>query len=147
MGDEGVEADEEAFPTEGEDDEEAGADADGGNGLGAIGKAADHHGVDDGHAHPAEFGEDEWQGEPECGRQLGAEFKEISGGAGHGTSGRSVKGDKERSKFGEKKVHHRGHGEHRDRKEGRRKEGKTQAKRRRGRFRKLLKSRQGPSAA
>jgi len=44
LGDQGVEADEEAFTEKGEDDEDAGADADGTDGLGAIWKAADHHG-------------------------------------------------------------------------------------------------------
>ena len=60
--DESVEADEEAFAEEGEYEEQAGTDADGGDGLGAVGKAADKHGVFDGHADPADFGEDERKG-------------------------------------------------------------------------------------
>ena len=87
--DESVEADEQTFSAEGEDDEEAGADADGGDGFGAAGEATDHDGVNDVHAHPAEFGEDERKGEAQSGAQLGAEFGE----AGHGTSGRSVRGE------------------------------------------------------
>jgi hypothetical protein len=62
LGDEGVEADEEAFAEEGKDKEEAGADADGGDGLGTVGEAADHHGVHDCHADPADFGQDERKG-------------------------------------------------------------------------------------
>jgi len=56
LGDEGVEADEKTLTEKGKDDEDAGADADGANGLGAVGEAADHHGVHDDHAHPADLG-------------------------------------------------------------------------------------------
>jgi hypothetical protein len=72
LGNQGVEADEEAFAKEREDEEEAGADADGGDGLGAVGEAADHHGVHDGHADPADFGEDQGQCQVECGAEFGA---------------------------------------------------------------------------
>ena len=78
--DESVEADEEAFTKESEDEEEAGADADGGDGLGAVGKAADKHGVFDGHADPADFGEDEGNGEVQSGAKFGAQ----SGPGEHG---------------------------------------------------------------
>jgi len=60
--DEGVEADEDAFAEEGEDQEEAGTDADGGDGLSAVGETADKHGVFNGHADPADFGQDERDG-------------------------------------------------------------------------------------
>ena len=78
--DEGVQADEKAFAEEGEDDEEAGGDADGADGFGGIGKAADHHGVHDDHAHPADFGEDERKSEAEGGAKFAAE----DGEEGHG---------------------------------------------------------------
>jgi hypothetical protein len=73
LGDEGVEADEEAFAEEGEDEKEAGADTDGGDRLGAVGEAADHHGVHDSHADPADFGEDEREGHVESGAEFGAQ--------------------------------------------------------------------------
>jgi len=73
LGHQGIEADEETFAEKGEDDEDAGADADGADGLGAIWKAADHHGVHDDHAHPAEFGEDERKGEAQRGRKFAAQ--------------------------------------------------------------------------
>src|SRR5260221_9560192 len=44
LGDKGVEADKKALAEEGKDKEEAGADADRGDGLGAVGEPADHHG-------------------------------------------------------------------------------------------------------
>jgi hypothetical protein len=75
LGDQGVEADEKTFAEKGEDDEDAGADADGADGLGAIWEAADHHGVHDHHAHPAKFGEDEREGEAERGREFAAEWR------------------------------------------------------------------------
>jgi hypothetical protein len=72
LGDEGVEADEQALAEKDEYKEEAGTDADSGDGLGAVGKAADEHGVFDGHADPADFGEDERDGEVEGGAKFGA---------------------------------------------------------------------------
>jgi hypothetical protein len=72
LGDQGVEANEETFAKEGEDEEQAGADADGGYGLSAVGEAANHHGVHDGHADPADFGQNERQGQVESGAKLGA---------------------------------------------------------------------------
>ena len=69
--DESVEADQEAFTKKGEDQEEAGADTDGSDGLGAVGEPADHHSVNDDHAHPTDFGEDEWEGEAERGAEFG----------------------------------------------------------------------------
>lgn len=72
MGDEGVEADEQALAEKDEYQEEAGTDADGGDRLGAVGQAADKHGVFDGHADPADFGEDKRDGEVKGGAKLGA---------------------------------------------------------------------------
>jgi hypothetical protein len=72
LGDQSVEPDEEPFAEEREDEEEAGADADGSDGLGAVGEAADHHGVDDGHADPTDFGEDKREGQMQSGAKLGA---------------------------------------------------------------------------
>ena len=93
LGDEGVEADEEAFAEEGEDEEEAGADADGADGFGAVGETADHHGVDDDHAHPADFGEDERKGEAE----RGTEFVAEDGEEGHGRSKKISENSKQKS--------------------------------------------------
>ncbi len=76
-----VEADEDAFTTEGENVEEIGADGYGADGHGAVGKAADHHGVDDAHAHPADFGEDEREGEAESGAEFGTEGGEGEHGS------------------------------------------------------------------
>ena len=93
LGHEGIEADEEAFAEEGEDDEEAGADADGADGFGAVGEAADHHGVHDDHAHPADFGEDERKGEAE----RGTEFVAEDGEEGHGGSKKISENSKQKS--------------------------------------------------
>jgi hypothetical protein len=76
LGDEGVEANHETFTKESEDDEETGADTDGANGFGAVGKASNHHGVDDDHAHPAEFSEHQRKGEVEGGAEFGAKCGE-----------------------------------------------------------------------
>src|SRR5260370_22761392 len=46
--------------------------ANGGDGHGAIGEPPDHHGVDDGHAHPAKFGEHERNGELQGRAEFGA---------------------------------------------------------------------------
>ncbi len=73
LGDEGVQADEESFAEKDEDEIEAGGNADGGDGLGAVSKAADHHGVLDGHGDPANLGQDKWESEIQRGSQLGAE--------------------------------------------------------------------------
>jgi len=77
---ESVETDEETFPEKGEDDEEAGTDANGTDGFGAVGEAAHHHGVDDDHAHPADLREDERKSE----LKRGSEFAAEDGKEGHG---------------------------------------------------------------
>ena len=41
--------------------------------MGAVGKASDKHGVFDGHADPADFGEDEGNGEVESWAKFGAQ--------------------------------------------------------------------------
>src|SRR5437667_203643 len=46
------------------------------DGRGAVGEPTDHHGVDDGHAHPAEFGEDERNRELQGGAEFGAKCLE-----------------------------------------------------------------------
>jgi len=78
--DEGIEADEDAFGEESEDDEEARRNADGADGFSGVRKAADHHGVDNGHGHPADLGEDEGKGEAEGGAEFATEAQEE----GHG---------------------------------------------------------------
>jgi hypothetical protein len=75
----GVQSDEDPFAEESEDDEEARGDADRSDRLSRVGKAADHHGVYNHHAHPADFGKDEWKGEAKG----GAEFAAEDGEEGH----------------------------------------------------------------
>ena len=97
LGDQGVEADEEAFAEEGEHDEKTGGDADGPDGFGGVGKAADHHGIDEHHAHPADFGEDERKSEA----QSGAEFAAEGGEEGHGGVKKISDSEKRRPAFAE----------------------------------------------
>ena len=61
---------EDAGDAEGEGVVEDLAEGGGGDGDGGIGHVADHDGVDDAHGHPAEFGEDEREGEGEHGPDL-----------------------------------------------------------------------------
>jgi len=82
--DQGIESNENSFGEKGKDDEETGSDADGADGLGGVGEAPDHHGVDDHHTHPADLGEDEREGEAEGGSKFAAE----DGDEGHGQSDR-----------------------------------------------------------
>ena len=90
LGDERVQADEKPFAKEGKDDEDAGADADGSDGFGTVGEATDHHGVDDDHAHPADFRKDEGQGQVKRGTEFGTE----DGEEGHGECQFSVSSHK-----------------------------------------------------
>src|SRR5437879_2572611 len=94
--DESVQAHQKAATEEREDNENVGAEADSAHSSSAIGKAADHHGVHDSHAHPAEFGEDERNGEPQSGAELGAKCVECE----HvkETRGTSVSGAERRRK-------------------------------------------------
>jgi hypothetical protein len=80
LGHERIQADHEAFAKKGEDDVQTGADADGADGLGAVGETADHHRVHDDHAHPADFGENERESKAKGGAKLAAEDL----GEGHG---------------------------------------------------------------
>lgn len=74
-----VQADQDAFTEKGEDDEEAGSNADSADGFCRVREAANHHGVHDDHAHPADFGQDERESEA----QSGAKFAPKDGGEGH----------------------------------------------------------------
>jgi hypothetical protein len=76
LGDERVQADEDAFTEKGEDVKEVGADGNGADGYGTVREAANHHGVYDTHAHPTNLGEDEREGEAQGGAELGAEGRE-----------------------------------------------------------------------
>jgi hypothetical protein len=58
LGDKGIEADQEATSEEGQNIEEVGTDADGPDGARTVRKVADHDGIHDTHAHPADFGKD-----------------------------------------------------------------------------------------
>ena len=73
LGHESIEAEEETFTEERQHHEDSGTKADRAHGDRAVGQAADHHGVDDGHAHPAEFSEDQRKGEPERGAHFCAQ--------------------------------------------------------------------------
>jgi hypothetical protein len=66
----GVEAEENAGDAEGDGVVEDLAEGGGGDGEGGVGHVSHHDGVDDAHGHPAEFGEDEREGEREHGPDL-----------------------------------------------------------------------------
>ncbi len=70
LGEVGVEAEEDAGDAEGDGVVEDLAEGGGGDGEGGVGHVADHDGVDDAHRHPADFGEDEGEGEGEHGPDL-----------------------------------------------------------------------------
>src|SRR5579884_2471356 len=74
VGNQRVQSDEKASTEKGQHVEEIGADADGADGGGAVRQAADHHGVHDAHGHPADFGENQREGEAERGAKFGAEI-------------------------------------------------------------------------
>ena len=61
-----------AADAEGEGVEKDLGERDGAHGGGGVGEAADHHGVDDAHAHPADLGEDEGEREAQHGAEFGA---------------------------------------------------------------------------
>ena len=72
LGEVGVEAEEDAGDAEGDGVVEDLAEGGGGDGQGGVGHVSDHDGVDDAHRHPADFGEDEREGEREHRTDLGA---------------------------------------------------------------------------
>ncbi len=61
LGDECVEADKQTAAEESQNIKKVRADAYRADGAGAVGKVADHDGVHDAHAHPADFGKDQRQ--------------------------------------------------------------------------------------
>jgi hypothetical protein len=65
LGEEGVEAEEDAGDAEGDGVVEDLTEGGGGDGEGWVGHVSDHDGVDDAHGHPAEFGKDEREGKGE----------------------------------------------------------------------------------
>ena len=71
-----VQTDEKSTAEESQHMNENASQADGSDGRGAVGKPANHHGVDDGHAHPAEFGENERNRELQGGAEFGAKCLE-----------------------------------------------------------------------
>ncbi len=73
----GVEAEQDAADAEGEGVVDDLGECGGGDGDGRVGQVADHDGVDDGHEHPAEFGEDERQGEREHGLDFVANGRHL----------------------------------------------------------------------
>src|SRR6266404_5001579 len=94
--DECIESHQYAATEERQHDEKVGAEAYGAHGGRTVGEPPDHHRVDDGHAHPAKFGEDEWDSEPQGRTKFGAKCPECN----HGGKIRrtSVSGEDERSK-------------------------------------------------
>ncbi len=79
---ESVESHKQSSAEERQDNEDVGAEAYRAHGGGAIGKMADHHGVHDGHTHPAEFGEHQRQGEVHRGREFFAKSFQADHGTG-----------------------------------------------------------------
>src|SRR6202051_3451335 len=75
-----VEAHEQSCAEKCEDDEDVRAEADGAHGGGAIGQMANHHGVHDGHAHPAKLGEDQREGKAHRGRKFLAKSFQMNHG-------------------------------------------------------------------
>ena len=72
LGDDGIEAEQDAAEADGEGVKEDLREGGGGEGGGGVGQAADHGGVDQAHGHPAELAEDEGQGEQEHGAEFAA---------------------------------------------------------------------------
>ena len=70
LGDQGVQAQQQADAEDGHGEVEGAPQADRADGLGA--EAADEEGVDDAHGHPAQLGQDHGPGQPEHGPQLGS---------------------------------------------------------------------------
>ena len=72
LGDERVQANQQPATEKGYDVENAGADADGADRIGAVWQVADHDGVNDAHGHPADLGEDEREREVQGRAHFGA---------------------------------------------------------------------------
>src|SRR5260370_29698964 len=70
--DERIQSHQQATTKECEHDKNIGAQTYGAHGGRAVGQASDHHGVDDGHAHPAKFGKHERNGELQGGPEFGS---------------------------------------------------------------------------
>src|SRR5260221_4110137 len=73
LGDQSVQANEQTAAEECHHVENAGADADRADGIGAVGQVADHYSVDDTHRHPANLSEDERQCQAQGRAHFGAE--------------------------------------------------------------------------
>ena len=97
LSDQSVQTDEESSAEEGKHMHEDASQADRGDGHGAIRQAADHHRVNNGHAHPAQFGEHQRNGQPQSGPDLRAKCLQSN----HGGTARekSVRGDEKRCKL------------------------------------------------
>lgn len=80
LGNEGVETDKDSFAEKRKNDKQARGDADSSDGFGGVRKAADHHGVDDHHAHPTDLGEDKRKREAESGPEFALKDRQE----GHG---------------------------------------------------------------
>jgi hypothetical protein len=70
---ESIEAEQESLAKKRQHDEDAGTKTNRAHGHRTVGKAADHHGVHDGHAHPAKFGENQGERQAESGADFRAE--------------------------------------------------------------------------
>src|SRR3984893_2363519 len=77
LGEVSIEAEEDAGDVEGDGVVEDLAEGGGGDGEGGVGHVSDHDGVDDAHGHPADFGEDEREGEREHRTDLSADGHEL----------------------------------------------------------------------
>src|SRR6266513_193479 len=91
-----VQSHEQAATEKSQDDKNVGAQTDRAHCGRTVGKPPYHHRIDDSHAHPAEFGEHKWNGEPQRGAEFGAKCLESD--HGYTARGTSVSGAEKRSK-------------------------------------------------
>src|SRR5258708_40217207 len=91
-----VQSHEQAPTEQTQHDEQVAAQTDGAHAGRAVGESADHHGVHDGHAHPAELRENERNREPQRGTEFGA--KCLKSNHGRKIRGTSVSGPGKMSK-------------------------------------------------
>ena len=80
-----VQAEKKAASKQRKDDENIRAEADGAHGNRAVRQMANHYRVDDRHAHPAEFREDQRQRQTDGGSQFDAECFQVSSESVRGT--------------------------------------------------------------
>src|SRR5437879_13752761 len=75
-----VQSDEKSTAEKGQNVNQNATEADCGNGRRAVGQTPHHHRIHNGHTHPAEFGENEGNGQPQSRQAFGTERVEGSNG-------------------------------------------------------------------